>query len=78
MDSFYRVDDLQSQAWHIEPMVQTTSPEMHHVRRAIPVGNAASSSCGTRALPRAPALAPKSRLSTSVLTAPGDATQNPR
>src|SRR3990167_611632 len=40
MDSFYRVDDLQLQAWHIEPMVQTTSPEMRHVRRAIPAGDA--------------------------------------
>src|SRR2546423_3378105 len=35
MDSFYRVDSQQSQAWHIEPMARTTSPEMRHVRRSI-------------------------------------------
>src|SRR5436309_11808232 len=36
MDSFYRVDAMQSLSWHIELMVPTARPEMRHAPAAIP------------------------------------------
>jgi len=75
MDSFYRVDGLQLHCWHIEPTVQTTSPEMRHVRR---------SSLNTARYPdrtwssMKASRPPLNRLSSGVLTVLGRATQNAR
>src|SRR5438045_8447269 len=69
MDSFYRVDGLQSQAVDIASRGQTSRPEMRHVRWCVDIGDAVFECTKGTGVPLC-------RLSTGVLTPPVTAAQN--